>query len=145
MEGKKWMSKQQAEDGARLLNLLSSDGYQVISPRSEINREQAEILGDVSLICDYYFFAWLFPKETKYCHSRPYHGKTYPFSKNFHIVYIFHYPFPKRQILDASKLKKFADDNFKYDENGRKFSMWVENTVGKGEIAIKFLIFPQCF
>ena len=25
--------------------------------------------------------------------------------------------FPKRQILDPSKLKKFADDNFKYDEN----------------------------
>ena len=27
------------------------------------------------------------------------------------------YPFPKRQILDASKLKAFADDNFKFDEN----------------------------
>ena len=30
------------------------------------------------------------------------------------------YPFPKRQILDSSKLKEFADDNFKFDENGRK-------------------------
>ena len=29
-------------------------------------------------------------------------------------------PFPKRQILDPSKLKAFADDNFKFDENGRK-------------------------
>ena len=45
------------------------------------------------------------------------------------------YPFPKQQILDASKLKQFADDNFKVEENGRKFSKWVENTVGKGEIA----------
>ena len=24
-------------------------------------------------------------------------------------------PFPKRQILDSSKLKEFADDNFKFD------------------------------
>ena len=30
-----------------------------------------------------------------------------------------------------SKLKEFADDNFKFDENGRKLSKWVENTVGK--------------
>ena len=55
--------------------------------------------------------------------------------------------FPKRQILDPSKLKKFADDNFKFDENGRKFSKRVENTLGKGEIARyeQFLLFPQCF
>ena len=32
-------------------------------------------------------------------------------------------------------LKEFGDCNFKFDENGRKFSKWVENTVGKGEIA----------
>ena len=30
-------------------------------------------------------------------------------------------PFPKRQILDSSKLKEFADHNFNFDENGRKF------------------------
>ena len=29
--------------------------------------------------------------------------------------------FPKRQISHSSKLKEFADDNFKWDENGRKF------------------------
>ena len=28
----------------------------------------------------------------------------------------------KRQILDSSKLKEFADDNFKIDKDGRKFS-----------------------
>ena len=28
--------------------------------------------------------------------------------------------FPKRQILDSSKLKEFADNNFKSDENGRE-------------------------
>ena len=56
-------------------------------------------------------------------------------------------PFPKRQILDSSKLKEFIDDNFKFDENGRKFSRWLENTVGKGEIARyeQFLLFPRCF
>ena len=45
------------------------------------------------------------------------------------------------------KLKDFADDNLKFDENGRKVSKWVENTVGKGEIARceQFLLFPQCF
>ena len=32
-------------------------------------------------------------------------------------------------------MKEFADDNFKFDENGRKFSKRVENTVGKEEIA----------
>ena len=45
------------------------------------------------------------------------------------------YPFPKRPILDSSKLIRIADDNFKCNKNGRKFSKWVENTVGKGEIA----------
>ena len=51
------------------------------------------------------------------------------------------------QILDSSKLREFADDNFRFDENGRKLSEWVENTVGKGEIACckQFLLFPQCF
>ena len=47
----------------------------------------------------------------------------------------------------VSKLKEFADDNFKFDENGRKLSKWVENTVGKGEIARyeQFLLFPWCY
>ena len=43
-------------------------------------------------------------------------------------------PFPKRQILDSSKPKEFADDNFKFDENVGKLSKRVENTVVKGEI-----------
>ena len=40
-----------------------------------------------------------------------------------------------------------ADDNFRIDENGRKFSKQVENTVGKGVIACheQFLLFLQCF
>ena len=46
----------------------------------------------------------------------------------------------KRQILDASKLKEPADDNFEFNQNGRKFSKWVENNVGKGEIAFKRLV-----
>ena len=49
--------------------------------------------------------------------------------------------------LDSAKLKEFADDNFKFDENGRTLSKQVENTVGKGEIACyeQFLLFPQFF
>ena len=63
-----------------------------------------------------------------------------------YILYLL-YPFPKQQILDTSKLKEFADDNFEFNENGRKLSRWVENMVGKGEIARyeQFLLFPQCF
>ena len=43
-------------------------------------------------------------------------------------------------------MKEFADDNFKFDKNERKFFKWVENTVGKGKIARyeQFLLFPQC-
>ena len=35
-------------------------------------------------------------------------------------------PFPKQQILDSSKFKESADDDFKVDENGRKFYKWIE-------------------
>ena len=44
-------------------------------------------------------------------------------------------------------MKEFADDNLIFDENGRKLSERVENTVGKGEIARyeQFLLFQQCF
>ena len=47
-----------------------------------------------------------------------------------------------KYVCDAS-----FNDNFNFDENGRQFSIQVENTVGKGEIARyrKFLLFPQCF
>ena len=53
----------------------------------------------------------------------------------------------KRQILDSSKLKEFANENSKVDGNCRKFSRWVENSGGKGEIARyeQFLLFPHCF
>ena len=56
-------------------------------------------------------------------------------------------PLPDNKSLDASNLKEFADNNFKFDGNGGKFSEKIENTVGKGEIAHyeQFLLFPQCF
>ena len=43
--------------------------------------------------------------------------------------------------------EEFADDNFNFDENGRKFSKWVGHTVGKREIAHykQFQHFIQCF
>ena len=54
---------------------------------------------------------------------------------------------PKQQILDSSKLKAFADNNFAFHVNEVKFSKLVENTEGKGEITHyeQFLLFPQCF
>ena len=53
-------------------------------------------------------------------------------------------PLPDDKILDWSKVKEFADDNFKFDKDDRKFSKQVENTAGKGEIARyeQFLLFP---
>ena len=50
-------------------------------------------------------------------------------------------------ILYASKLKEFAGDNFMSDQNGGNFSIRVENTVGKGEIALheQLHLFPKCF
>ena len=50
-------------------------------------------------------------------------------------------------MLDSSKLKELVDDNFKFDENDRKFSKKVEKTVGKGEIAHnkQVLLSPQSF
>ena len=44
-------------------------------------------------------------------------------------------------------MKEFADDNFKFDENGKEVFKLVENTVGKREIAHyeQFLFFPRCF
>ena len=48
--------------------------------------------------------------------------------------------------LDFFTVKEFTD-NFKLDENGKKFFKRVENTVGLGEIARyeQLLLFPQCF
>ena len=54
---------------------------------------------------------------------------------------------PKRQILESLELKELTDDNFRFDENGGKFSKRVENTMGKGEIATLRAIapFPTAF
>ena len=56
-------------------------------------------------------------------------------------------PITRRQIFYSSKLKEFADDNFKFNKSGRNLSIWAENTAGKGEIACykQFLLFPQYF
>ena len=59
--------------------------------------------------------------------------------------------FPNNKFFTLPKsftfLKEFADQNFELDENGRRFSKRVEDTVGKGEIAHyeQFLLLPQLF
>ena len=64
-----------------------------------------------------------------------------------HVFIEFLKHFPNKKILDPSKLKKFEDNNFKLDENGRKFFKMIENAARKREIARneQFLPFPQCF
>ena len=49
--------------------------------------------------------------------------------------------------LNSSELKDFANDNLKFEENGRKLFKPVENTVGKEEIARyeQFCPFPTVF
>ena len=39
--------------------------------------------------------------------------------------------FQKQQILDSSKHKEFADENFKIDENGRSSPKWLKKYCGK--------------
>ena len=56
----------------------------------------------------------------------------------------------KRLVLQRCKntgLREFADDNYKFNENGEKFSKKVKNVVEKGEIACfeQFLHFPLSF
>ena len=48
----------------------------------------------------------------------------------------------KKKKIDSSKQKEYADDNFKFDENGRNVLKQVEHTVGKGEIA-RFSVFSK--
>ena len=51
---------------------------------------------------------------------------------------------PRRQ--NSSKLKEFADNDFDFDGNGRKFSKWVENIGGKEKLLIMSnFSFPLCF
>ena len=51
-------------------------------------------------------------------------------------------PFPKGQILESFKVKEFADNNFKFDENSSKFSKQVENTGGKRRNSLLLAISP---
>ena len=60
--------------------------------------------------------------------------KVFQFGRVQNLLFRERLPFPKGQILDPSNFKDFAD-NFKFDENSRKFAKQVENTAGKGEIA----------
>ena len=76
-------------------------------------------------------------------------GYTYKTSHHnlwIHKIHLFN-SLPNNIFLDSSELKEFADDNLKFDENGKEFYNRVENTVGQGEIDRyeQFLLFPPCF
>ena len=48
---------------------------------------------------------------------------------------------PEPQILDSSKLKEFADDNFILYENGRKLSKWDRKHCGKSNFSFCHSVF----
>ena len=43
------------------------------------------------------------------------------------------------------QIEGVCSKNFKLDENGKKFFIWVENTVGEIAHYHQFLLFLQCF
>ena len=51
----------------------------------------------------------------------------------YNLLTYFH-SLPNDKILDWSKMKEFADNNFKFDKNGKEFFKRLEKTVGKGHI-----------
>ena len=55
----------------------------------------------------------------------------YPMKDKFNIQ-----PITRRQVFDSSKLKKFADDNFKFDKNGRKLSNRVKTLWEKEKLLV---------
>ena len=63
---------------------------------------------------------WMYSALTTFIHNCVYTIVTN------NLISLLSSPFPKRQILDSSKLKQSADDNFKFDENGRKFFKRIE-------------------
>ena len=69
------------------------------------------------------------------------HGSV---NKTQHWVHLTHYQTKSFRLF---RIERLCSNNFNFDENGRKLSVQVENTVGKGEIAHyeQFLLFPQCF
>ena len=67
------------------------------------------------------FSKGLFPRGAKMCHCV---GILDGILQNY---------FPKRQILDSSKLKESGDVIIKFDEYDRKFSKWIEKTLWEKE------------
>ena len=56
---------------------------------------------------------------------------------------VFINPFPKDKI---QILREFADNEFNFDENGRKFSKWVENTGKRRNCSLRAISsFPTVF
>ena len=58
-----------------------------------------------------------------------------------------YFPGASKGVIEWEWVKEFGDDNFKFDENGRKFYERVQITVGKEEITHyeQFLLFSTVF
>ena len=73
-----------------------------------------------------------------------------PFSSNSKLSSANSFSFEESTIcrlVMGYKMKGYADDNFKFDENTESFLNRYKSTVGKGEIARykQFLLFLRCF
>ena len=62
-------------------------------------------------------------------------GINFQTKETTHIVANSFHLFLKNWPLPNDKLNEFAEVNFEFDQNGRKLSKQLQNTVGKGEIA----------
>ena len=53
-------------------------------------------------------------------------------------------PFPKNNKIDSSKLKVFAEDNFKFNESGRKFAKQIKKRyAGMSSFSLSPLFFEK--
>ena len=72
---------------------------------------------------------------------------SYIYCKPYHTPVVVSLTLSQMASFRLFQTKRGCRQQFQIDENGRKFSTRVENTMGKGEIARyeQFLLFPQCF
>ena len=70
----------------------------------------------------------------------------YP-SQNKILIFSFINPFPNDKCKTLPNWYSLQTTIVNFKKNGSEFPKWVENTVGKGEIARyeQFLLFPLCF
>ena len=78
----------------------------------------------------------------RYPSTRRYYGHGYPGTKFLPVPALI----TRQQISDSSKLKEFADNNFKFDKNCRKLYKRVESTGKRRNCSLRAISpFPTVF